>query len=92
MQHADVCLALPGGVGTLEEISEAYSWARVGENNSPCIFLDVNEYYRPLRIFFDQMVEQHFLSAEDRQLVLFSDSLIEIDNFIQCFYKNTPHD
>lgn len=51
MQHADVCLALPGGVGTLEEISEAYSWARVGENNSPCIFLDVNEYYRPLRIF-----------------------------------------
>jgi uncharacterized protein (TIGR00730 family) len=92
MQHSDVCLALPGGVGTLEEISEAYSWARVGQNNNPCIFFDVNDYYRLLRDFFDQMVEQHFLSAEDRQLVLFSDSLIEIDNFIQCFYKNTPHD
>ena len=32
MQHSDVCLALPGGVGTLEEISEAFSWARVGQN------------------------------------------------------------
>lgn len=38
MQHADVCLALPGGVGTLEEISEAYSWARVGEIIVPVSF------------------------------------------------------
>lgn len=87
MQHADVCLALPGGIGTLEEITEAYSWARVGQNNTPCIFFDVNNYYAPLQTFFDQMVEQNFLSHEDRQLVLFSDSLLEIDTFIQDYYK-----
>lgn len=82
MQHSDVCLALPGGVGTLEEISEAFSWARVGQNNNPCIFFDIKNYYRPLQLFFDQMVEQGFLSKEDRQLVLFSDSLFEIETFI----------
>ena len=86
MQHSDVCLALPGGVGTLEEISEAFSWARVGQNNNPCIFFDVKNYYRLLQAFFDQMVEQAFLSKEDRQLVLFSDSLSEIDTFIHNYY------
>jgi len=86
MQQADVCLALPGGIGTLEEISEAYSWARVGQNNKPCIFFDVKNYYRPLREFFDQMVEKEFLSNIDRQLVLFSNSLSEIDTFIQRYY------
>lgn len=86
MQQADVCLALPGGIGTLEEISEAYSWARVGQNNKPCIFFDAKNYYRPLREFFDQMVEKEFLSNIDRQLVLFSNSLSEIDTFIQRYY------
>ncbi|MGK0607000.1 TIGR00730 family Rossman fold protein [Enterococcus gilvus] len=82
MAYADVCLALPGGIGTLEEITEAFSWARVGQNNNPCIFFDVNEYYLPLQHFFDQMVEQAFLSKEDRERVLFSNSLAEIDKFI----------
>lgn len=83
MKYSDVCLALPGGVGTLEEISEAYSWARVGQNNNPCVFFDVNHFYQPLQDFFDSMVKQGFLSKDDRQLVLFSDSLSEIDAFIQ---------
>lgn len=84
---SDVCLALPGGVGTLEEISEAYSWARIGQNDQPCIFFNVNHYYDPLQNFFDQMVEQAFLSKEDRSLALFSDSLSEIKSFIHEYYK-----
>ncbi|MBO0451713.1 TIGR00730 family Rossman fold protein [Candidatus Enterococcus murrayae] len=87
MQQADVCIALPGGIGTLEEIAEAYSWARVGQNNSPCIFFDVKSYYSPLQKFFDQMVEQKFLSYEDRQLVLFTESLAEMDTFIKNHHK-----
>lgn len=87
IQYADVCIALPGGVGTLEEISEAYSWARVGQNNSPCILFNVKNYYQLLQEFFDQMVEQDFLSKEDRQLVLFSESLSEMDTFIHDYYK-----
>lgn len=86
MENADVCIALPGGIGTLEEIIEAYSWARVGQNNRPCIFYDAHDYYQLLRAFFDQMVTQKFLSEADRQLVLFSPSLTEMELFIQRYY------
>ena len=38
LEKGDVCIALPGGPGTLEEITEVVSWSRVGQNNNPCIF------------------------------------------------------
>ena len=38
LRKGDVCIALHGGPGTLEEITEVVSWARVGQNNNPCIF------------------------------------------------------
>ncbi|MEJ7464429.1 LOG family protein, partial [Staphylococcus saprophyticus] len=41
----DVCIALPGGPGTLEEISEVVSWSRIGQNQNPCIFYNINNYY-----------------------------------------------
>lgn len=79
---ADTCLALPGGPGTLEEISEAFSWARVGQNPNPCAFYNVNGYYDKLADFFDHMVTEGFLTTEDRNKLLFSDSLEEIYNFM----------
>lgn len=79
---ADACLALPGGPGTLEEISEAFSWARVGQNPNPCAFYNVNGYYDKLADFFDHMVTEGFLTTEDRNKLLFSDSLEEIYNFM----------
>lgn len=82
LQTADVCLALPGGPGTLEEISEAFSWARIGDNNSPCILFNQSGYYEPLAAMFDTMVANGFLTATDRAKLLFSASLTEIDQFI----------
>lgn len=38
LEKGDVCIALPGGPGTLEEITEVVSWSRVGQNKNPCIF------------------------------------------------------
>lgn len=85
MELSDCCIALPGGPGTLEEISEAISWARVGENDSPCIFLNVNGYYDLMKHFFDQMVSEGFLSQTDRSKVCISDSFDEIDAFINAY-------
>ncbi|MGG5314777.1 TIGR00730 family Rossman fold protein [Enterococcus sp. AZ072] len=82
---ADVCIALPGGPGTLEEISEAISWARVGQNDSPCIFYDTNDYYRPLQDFFDKMVATDFLSIDDRSKMMFAHSMQEIEQFITAY-------
>ncbi|MBO0474572.1 hypothetical protein IGL98_000538 [Enterococcus sp. DIV0840] len=82
---ADCYLALPGGPGTLEEISEVVSWGRVGEHQNPCIFFNVDGYYDLLADFFDKMVLDGFLTKEDRSKIFFSDSLDEIQQFIDAF-------
>ncbi|MFC6179536.1 TIGR00730 family Rossman fold protein [Weissella sagaensis] len=82
LKLSDACIALPGGPGTLEEIIEAFSWARLGNNPNPCVFFNVNGYYSPLEDMFDNMVITGFLTVADRQKLLFSDSLDEIFNFM----------
>ncbi|WGE91283.1 TIGR00730 family Rossman fold protein [Actinobacillus genomosp. 1] len=85
IELGDAYIALPGGPGTLEEITEVVSWARIGQNNNPCIFFDVVGYYRPLQAFYQQMVDNGFLSQTDLDCVLFSDDLSEIEQFIQNY-------
>ncbi|KRK73751.1 hypothetical protein FC16_GL000596 [Loigolactobacillus coryniformis subsp. torquens DSM 20004 = KCTC 3535] len=82
---ADGCIALPGGPGTLEEIIEAFSWARIGDNDNPCVFYNVAGYYDPLRQMFDDMTAKGFLTPADRQKLLFSDSLAEILPFMNSY-------
>lgn len=82
---ADVCLALPGGPGTLEEIADAFSWTRVGNNDNPCIFLNIDGYYDPLKQMFDDMVTNNFLSEDDRNHLLFTTSFTEINDFIMSY-------
>lgn len=85
LELADVCLALPGGAGTLEEISEAFSWARVGDNASPCAFYNVAHYYDLLAAFYDHMVATGFLTAADRQKLLFTADLDALAPFIASY-------
>lgn len=83
MRHlSNGCIALPGGPGTLEEIAEAFSWARLGDNSDPCVFYNVAGYYDPLKTMFDQMTAKAFLTQEDRDKLLFSDDLDEIFEFM----------
>ena len=83
----DAFIALPGGPGTLEEISQVISWVRVGKKDAPCILMNVNGYYDFLEQYFDKMVEDGFLTKEDRKRTLFTDSIDEIEEFI-VNYKN----
>ncbi|MCH5462677.1 TIGR00730 family Rossman fold protein [Lactobacillus sp. LC28-10] len=89
LDMADGCIALPGGPGTLEEIVEAYSWARIGDNPNPCAFYNVNHYYDPLVSFFNQMVQQQFLTPEHRSKLLFADNLPEIFQFMADYTPPT---
>ncbi len=59
------------------------SWARVGKNNNPCIFLNIDGYYDSLKNYYDDMVKNGFLSESDRSKVLFADYFDEIDKFIK---------
>lgn len=63
-------ITLPGGTGTLEEFFEVLTWAQLGEHEKPCGLLNVAGYYDPLLAVFDQMVDEGFLSASNRALVL----------------------
>ena len=83
----DVFIALPGGPGTLEEISQVISWVRVGKKDAPCILMNVNGYYDFLEQYFDKMVEEGFLTNEDRKRTLFTANLEEMEEFI-ANYKN----
>ncbi|MBG9979388.1 TIGR00730 family Rossman fold protein [Facklamia lactis] len=87
VENSDAFIALPGGPGTLEEISQVISWARVGQNDGPCILFNVNGYYDYLERFYDTMVDEGFLNLEDREKTLFSDNLEEIEDFIKNYRK-----
>ena len=83
----DVFIALPGGPGTLEEISQVISWVRVGKKDAQCILMNVSGYYDFLEQYFDKMVEEGFLTNEDRKRTLFTANLEEMEEFI-ANYKN----
>jgi uncharacterized protein (TIGR00730 family) len=70
---ADGFIAMPGGIGTLDEWFEIWTWAQLGLHRKPCGLLDVAGYYRPLVSFLDHMVEQRFLRDSHRAMVLVDD-------------------
>ncbi len=81
LAHAFV--ALPGGMGTLEEFAEILTWAQLGLHERPCGLLDVAGYYRPLIAFFDQAVAEGFVRPEHRRLVLVAEDPEELlDRFL----------
>ena len=84
----DVFIALPGGPGTLEEISQVISWVRVGKKDAPCILMNINGFYDFLEQYFDKMVKEGFLTKEDRARTLFAKSVSEMGEFIDNYNKN----
>lgn len=85
MLLGDAFIALPGGPGTLEEITEAISWARIGQNNKPCVLYNINGYFNDYKKMLDHMVQEGFLSQIDRDNVFLSDSIPDIEEFIKNY-------
>lgn len=78
----DAYLALPGGPGTLEEISEAYSGYRLHRHSKPCLIWNIDGAYDDLAAYFDAMVAHDFLNQEDRAALHFISSLNEMGSYI----------
>jgi uncharacterized protein (TIGR00730 family) len=72
---ADAFVALPGGIGTFEELFEVFTWAQLGLHRKPLGLLDVAGYYAPLEAMLDHAVEQRFLRPETRAMLVREDSL-----------------
>jgi len=67
---ADAFLTLPGGIGTMEELFEVWSWGKLGLHSKPCGLLNVNGYFDSLHTLADQMVTEGFLEPDYRELLL----------------------
>ncbi|CAA7611662.1 conserved hypothetical protein [Magnetospirillum sp. LM-5] len=79
---ADAFIALPGGIGTMEELFEVWTWGQLGLHPKPLGFLDVDGYFDHLHTFLDHMVAEGFLRARHRAMVAVeSDAGTLLDRF-----------
>jgi uncharacterized protein (TIGR00730 family) len=72
---ADAFIALPGGLGTLEELAEVLSWAQLGLHAKPIGALDVAGFYRPLVGHLDHALAEGFIWERHRDLLIVDDDL-----------------
>jgi uncharacterized protein (TIGR00730 family) len=68
MRRADAFVALPGGMGTLDELTEVLTWTQLGLLAKPLGILDVGGYWDPLIAMLDRAAAEGFLSPEHRAL------------------------
>lgn len=71
---ADGFIALPGGLGTMEEFFEVLCWAQIGLHEKPSGLLNVNGYYKQLGAFLDNMARMGFVKTVHRELALVDDT------------------
>ena len=62
-EHADAFVALPGGIGTLEELVEQLTWAQLGRHKKPILALNIESFWDPLRALIDDMRRLDFIRA-----------------------------
>jgi hypothetical protein len=84
---ADAFIALPGGVGTLEEIFEVWSWARLGQHGKPCCLLNVEGFYDGLLAFLDHAGAEGFLGEVDHGMLIVKP---DIDDLLHAIASYTP--
>jgi hypothetical protein len=83
LELADAFIALPGGIGTLDEISEAITLTKIGVFDKKCVLFNHNGFYEPFKKMMDEMENAGFLRPENMRHVLFSGEVDEIDRFFE---------
>jgi hypothetical protein len=77
-ERADGFVALPGGIGTLEEVVEQMTWAQLGRHQKPILVANINGYWDPLLTLIEHMREQQFVPPELRVNFLVANSVDDI--------------
>jgi uncharacterized protein (TIGR00730 family) len=72
-ERADAFIALPGGLGTMEELFEVMTWRLIGLHQKPCGLLDVDDYYASLRTFLQNTIDEGFLRKDHLALEVSTD-------------------
>ena len=77
-QRSDAFVALPGGIGTLEELVEIMTWSQLGRHEKPVVIANVNGFWDPLARLFDHMSKEGFLHSADKLKPLVIDRVEDI--------------
>jgi uncharacterized protein (TIGR00730 family) len=80
---SDGFVALPGGIGTMEEFFEVLSWAQLGIHDKPCGLLNVCSYYRHMVAFLDHAVDEGFLKPQHRALLIAEEEPVRLLNRLE---------
>ncbi|MCG7320708.1 MULTISPECIES: TIGR00730 family Rossman fold protein [Arsenicicoccus] len=86
---ADGFVALPGGMGTLEELAEILTWAQLGLHRKPVGALDVDGYWQPLLTFLDHARDEEFLRPSHRELLIARPT---VDELLAALDTHAPAD
>jgi uncharacterized protein (TIGR00730 family) len=81
----DAFVAVPGGIGTLEELIEVYTWSQLGIHDKGCGVLNVKGYYDHLAAFLDHAVAESFLRAQHRAVLTVADEPGELLDALAAF-------
>ena len=82
---ADGFVALPGGIGTLEEIFEMVTWSQLGLHTKPHAFLNVAGYYDQLYFFLQNMMQNRFLKKEHMETILIEKDQAKLISSLQTY-------
>ena len=87
---ADGFITLPGGMGTMDELFEALSWAQIGYHEMPVGLLNAFGFYDDLVQFINRMADTGFIRATHREILQVADSLPELLDKLASYTPNTP--
>ena len=83
LNNVDAVIALPGGTGTLEELSEVISLKKLGLFTKPIIIINTNGFYNYLLKFLDKMIDDNFIRPEHKRLYSVIDDVSLVLNAIK---------
>ena len=84
---SDAFIALPGGLGTLEELFEILTWAQLGLHKNPVGVLNVNGFYDKLLDYLDHAVAEKFIRLQHREMLVVDE---DIESMFERFSKYEP--
>lgn len=88
---SDAFITMPGGIGTMEEFFEIFTWGQLGLHPKPFGILNVGGYYDHLLAFFENMVNERFLSQTNYDMLYASKSPTDLLQQLQGYQPNTEH-
>jgi uncharacterized protein (TIGR00730 family) len=88
-EHADAFVALPGGIGTLEELIEQLTWVQLGRHTKPVVIASINGFWQPLLALFEHMRVHDFIRASLEVHYLVAEKIEDVLPMIEQALDNT---